>query len=122
MPVRHFCQNTTGPEKPVLSGFVSTRIQQLTFIATGELPQKDTVLNMDSDGDDRKVGWGRRVNARFATPASRNILNNDTTPLSLESTFIGRALTKVNRLEPNEFSSRGQSVRPERDVLSEELV
>ncbi|QPH02232.1 hypothetical protein C2857_006440 [Epichloe festucae Fl1] len=77
---------------------------------------------MDGDGDDRKVGWGRRVNARFATPASRNILNNDTTPLSLENTFIGRALTTGNCLEPIEVSSRGQSVRSKRDVLSEELV
>ncbi|KAG5973970.1 hypothetical protein E4U55_000158 [Claviceps digitariae] len=92
-------------------------------MATGLLsPQKYPAINMDRNKDDRKVGWGRRVDARFATPASRNILGHSTTPLSLEHTFIGRALGKGSCLESIRGSSREQSVDSKGDVLSEVLL
>ncbi|KAG5916542.1 hypothetical protein E4U42_007607 [Claviceps africana] len=77
---------------------------------------------MDRNKDDEKVGWGRRVDARFATPASRNILGQSTTPLSLEHTFIGRALGKGSCLESIQGSSREPSVGPKRDEFSEALA
>ncbi|KAG6035826.1 hypothetical protein E4U41_005910 [Claviceps citrina] len=76
---------------------------------------------MDRDKDDGKVGWGRRVDARFAIPASRNLLGRGSTPLSLENTFMGRTLRKGNCLEPIQGSSLEQSVGSRRDVSSEAL-
>ncbi|KAG6015747.1 hypothetical protein E4U43_004865 [Claviceps pusilla] len=92
----------------------------LMVIATGQQSsQKHSALDMDDDG---KVGWGRRVDARFATPASRNILGQGTTTLPLEHTFIGRALAKGSCLESIQGSSREQSVGSGRDVFSEVML
>ncbi|KAG6251233.1 hypothetical protein E4U23_000821 [Claviceps purpurea] len=77
---------------------------------------------MDHSKDDSKVGWGRRVDARFATPASRNILGLSTTPLSLDKTFIGRALERSGRLESRHGSSRDHSLGSEQAVLLEALA
>lgn len=89
-------------------------------IATGQQSsQKQSALDMDDDG---KVGWGRRVDARFATPASRNILGQGTTTLPLEHTFIGRALAKGSCLDSIQGSSREQSVGSGRDAFSEAML
>ncbi|KAG6057814.1 hypothetical protein E4U17_000896 [Claviceps sp. LM77 group G4] len=72
---------------------------------------------MDHSKDDSKVGWGRRVDARFATPASRNILGLRTTPLSLDKTFIGRTLERSSRLESMHGPSRDRSLGSEQAVL-----
>ncbi|KAG6068263.1 hypothetical protein E4U32_001338 [Claviceps aff. humidiphila group G2b] len=77
---------------------------------------------MDHSKDDSKVGWGRRVDARFATPASRNILGLSTTPSSLDKTFIGRALERSSRLESRLGSSRDHNLGSEQAVLVEALA
>lgn len=95
----------------------------LSSIANCQQPrQKHSSIIMDHSKDDSKVGWGRRVDARFATPASRNILGLSTTPLSLDKTFIGRALERSSRLESRLGSSRDHNLGSEQAVLLEALL
>ncbi|KAK2590041.1 hypothetical protein QQS21_012282 [Conoideocrella luteorostrata] len=75
---------------------------------------------MEEAHHDGRLGWGRRVETHFATPASRNINSYNSTPKTLDKTFIGRALAR-NSHTGSIHGSHEQGVLSRRHVFSEDL-